>query len=340
MTQICVLHNRILEDWLVLYENGRIIELRQIRKYSNQPAIGDRFIGKITQIDLRLNAAFVDIGGQDAFLPFKAPRPKYMIEGAKIIVEITRREQSDKLCVCKYIGDAPIGETAPKTLEKNQKPNVWPEAKLANNDQILEIETVLESLKSNRIAISGGGDFEIGYTRAITAIDIDAGAHEKGGKNQAHFNKSLNLDAALEIGQQIRLRNLCGLIIIDFVGALDPETAKLIENYIRQNIGPQNCKIFFNYKLGLCEIARERSNEPLFEIFKEEGIRDAIDGIYEVSKKISQSKGRITKLETTPKALAFLNNCEYNWREYLKEKIGGIYEIDACRENGFEVRFL
>ncbi len=333
----CVIHNRILEDWFALYENGKIVELRQFPKYSNQPDIGDRFVGKIAQIDMRLNASFIEIGGQSLFLPFKAPRPKYMIEGGKIIVEITRRAQSDKLCVCKYIGDAPIGESAPKPLEKAQKPKNWPAAKPANEVQIQEIEILLSELRSNRIAITGGGDFEIGYTRAIIAIDIDANSREKGGKNQVHFNKTLNLDAASEIGRQIRLRNLCGLIIIDFAGGLDPETAKMIESKIRENIGPQNCKVFFNFRLGICEIARERSSEPLFEIFKDPQIRTAIDGIYNLSKILLKAKGRLVKLETTAQVIEFLENCEYNWQEYLREKIGGVYEIAAGRESGFEV---
>ncbi len=339
MTQFCALHNRILEDWFALYEGGRIVELRQIAKYSNTPEIGDRFIAQIKQIDMRLNAAFLDIGTQSAFLPFKGARPKFMIEGAKIIVEITRRAQSDKLCLCKYIGDAPIGEIAPKALEKTQKPKNWPETFDANNEQIQEIETVLEELKSNRLAINGGGDFEIGYTRAIIAIDIDAGAREKGGKHQTHFNKTLNLDAALEIGRQIRLRNLCGLIIIDFAGGLDPETAKMIEANLRQKIGPQICKIFFNYKLGICEIARERTSEPLFEVFANAAARDAIDGVYELSKQLSRSKGRVVKLETSAQAVAFLEDCKYNWREHFNNNIGGIFEIDACREYSFEIRF-
>lgn len=342
MTRECVIHNRILEDWFALYENGEIVEMRNAQKHTNAPDIGYKYIGIIRKVETRLNAVFVEIESNiNAFLQFKHPRPKWVVEGKKIIVEIIRRAQADKSCVCAYLGDAPNGEDAPKIMEKAKSPKNWPVPFRANDGQAIQIETILNELKNEKIYLPNGGNFEISQTRAICAIDIDSNGREAGGKNQTHFNKTLNLEAAAAIAKQIRLRNLCGLIVIDFAGTLDPETSKKIEEIMRKSIGPQNAKFFFNFKLGLCEIARERSIEPIHEIFSKrkenEIIRGAIDAIYHLGQCLLTSKGQTVHLNVSNEILFFLNQCGYNWREHLKERIGGVYQINVCRENGFEV---
>lgn len=342
MTQKCVVHNRILENWFALYEDAQIVELKRFQKYSNIPDIGNRYFGIIRKIDLRQNAAFVEIEtGVFGFLKFKMPRPNWLIEGKKIIVEVSRRAFDDKSCIINFIGDAPIGQNAPQIIEKIKEPKNWPKPIEANSEEISQIEELLEDLQTNQIEIPKGGNFAVNQTRAICAIDIDSNGRETGGKNQAHFNKSLNFEAASIIAHHIRLRNLCGLIIIDFAGNLDPASASQIENILRQKIGPQNAKIFFNYKLGICEIARERTNEPLHEIFSNQDsalvIRHAIEAIYNLSVKLRKSKGQKLIIETSPQILSFLEQCDYNWREYIQENIGGSFEIIPCRNAGFEV---
>ena len=79
-----------------------------------------------------------------------------------------------------------------------------------------QIQTEIDSVLSREVQLKSGGNLVIDELEAMTVIDVNSGAFVGYRDNRATFLK-INLDAAQEIGRQIRLRNLSGIIIIDFI---------------------------------------------------------------------------------------------------------------------------
>ena len=83
-------------------------------------------------------------------------------------------------------------------------------------DQIYRISHELEQALSEKVWLKSGGYLVIQPTEAMTVIDVNTGKAIKGKRVEEHFLK-INLEAAREIGRQLRLRNLSGIIVVDFI---------------------------------------------------------------------------------------------------------------------------
>lgn len=127
-------------------------------------------------------------------------------------------------------------------------------------------EAIAEALLA-RVPLPGGGFLSIEPTQALTAIDVNTGRHVGTG-NQADTILGANLEAAVEVARQIRLRNLSGLIVVDFVHM----NSDSHEDRVLEALGaamaedPMFLRIGGFTALGLLEIARRRGRPPLHEI--------------------------------------------------------------------------
>ncbi len=118
-----------------------------------------------------------------------------------------------------------------------------------------------------RVALPSGGFLMIEPTHALTAIDVNTGRHI-GDTNQADTILATNLEAARAVARQVRLRNLSGLIIVDFVHMLAAEHQERVLAAVREAFAedPMFVRIGGFTELGLLEIARRRGRPPLHEI--------------------------------------------------------------------------
>lgn len=109
-----------------------------------------------------------------------------------------------------------------------------------------------EQLKSPELALAGGGSLIIEKTRALTTIDVN------GGTRTNYFD--VNRDAAAEILNQIRWRNLGGMIVIDFLKMKRQEDRYAINDYLRDETvnDALPLDVFGFTRMGLCEISRAR----------------------------------------------------------------------------------
>ena len=130
------------------------------------------------------------------------------------------------------------------------------------------LNNIMSKLLLPKAFLKSGGYLVIEVTEALTVIDVNTGKAIKG--NDAEKNKlKINLEAAQEAVRQIRLRNLSGIIIIDFINMKNSSDTKQLIDYINELFSQDYvlAKAVDITKLGLMEITRKKVKKPLHEIF-------------------------------------------------------------------------
>ncbi|HUW98531.1 MAG TPA: ribonuclease G [Acidiferrobacter sp.] len=123
-----------------------------------------------------------------------------------------------------------------------------------------EIKRALES----RVALKSGGYLVIDQTEAMTTIDVNTGTYV-GHRNLEETLFKTNLEAAHAIARQLRLRNLGGMIIVDFIDMVDPEHKRQVLRALERALAHDRAKVSVAdmSSLGLVEITRKRTRESL-----------------------------------------------------------------------------
>ncbi len=129
-----------------------------------------------------------------------------------------------------------------------------------------QIEDQIETLSRNKVALPSGGSIVIDPTEALVAIDVNSGkmASERGVEDTA---TKTNLEAAAEVGRQLRLRDLGGLIVIDFIDMRDRKNNRAVENQVKQSLENDKARVSVGRisKFGLLELSRQRIKAALTE---------------------------------------------------------------------------
>ncbi|PYI87320.1 MAG: ribonuclease E/G [Verrucomicrobia bacterium] len=122
----------------------------------------------------------------------------------------------------------------------------------------------LETTFSRQVHLKGGGYIVIDETEALVAIDVNTGRH-KGGKDQESTIVRVNLEAADEICRQLRLRNMGGLIVLDFIDMKSRRDQQAVYQRMREGLKRDKAKthILPISQLGLMEMTRQRHTESV-----------------------------------------------------------------------------
>ena len=133
-------------------------------------------------------------------------------------------------------------------------------------EKLYSLTTKLEGALTPRVWLKSGAYLIIEPTEALTVIDVNSGKYEAH-KGDQYFYRAINMEAAQEIAYQIRLRNLSGMILIDFINMLDPkdqdDLIKEMERLLQRD-RVKTCVVDFT-RLGLMEITRMKTVPPLLE---------------------------------------------------------------------------
>lgn len=133
------------------------------------------------------------------------------------------------------------------------------------------LEKELLKLRHNKVNLPCGGYIVIDKTEAMYVIDVNSGKNIK----ERSFNKTIletNLEAAKEIGKQIKLRNLSGIIVIDFIDMRDKNQKEIVMDALKESLKSDrgNVKIFAFTQLDLVQIARKRQGKSVYEYMEEQ----------------------------------------------------------------------
>ena len=129
-----------------------------------------------------------------------------------------------------------------------------------------QIESQIESAFQREVRLPSGGSIVIDVTEALTAIDINSARSTRGGDIE-ETALNTNLEAADEIARQLRLRDLGGLVVIDFIDMTPVRHQREVENRIRDAVRQDRARIQISRisRFGLLEMSRQRLSPSLGE---------------------------------------------------------------------------
>ena len=127
------------------------------------------------------------------------------------------------------------------------------------------ISRQLEGAFSRQVHLKSGGYIVLDETEALVAIDVNTGRHKSSGKDQESTILKVNLEAADEICRQLRLRNMGGLIVLDFIDMKSRRDQQSVYQRIREGLRRDKAKthILPISQLGLMEMTRQRHSESV-----------------------------------------------------------------------------
>lgn len=136
--------------------------------------------------------------------------------------------------------------------------------------KLYSLETHLKQALSKKVWLPGGGYLIIEPTEAMTVIDVNSGkGSNQKGMAQGQLYLKTNREAALEIARQLRLRNLSGMIMVDFINMGSSEEEQNLLAYLKECLekDPVKTRLVDMTALGIVEITRKKENRPLADSF-------------------------------------------------------------------------
>ncbi len=132
-----------------------------------------------------------------------------------------------------------------------------------------DVERQIQDSLARRVSLAGGGSIVVDETEALIAIDVNTGGDVRH-RNQAAAILNTNLEAATEIARQLRLRQISGIIVVDFVDMEDPAHVEQVIDKVREELKKDRVSADFvdMTALGLVEITRKRRGESLSDMLE------------------------------------------------------------------------
>jgi len=128
----------------------------------------------------------------------------------------------------------------------------------------LDVERQLENAFRRKVWLKGGGYLVIDESEALIAIDVNTGRH-KGGNNQEESILQVNLESAEEVARQLRLRNIGGLLVIDFIDMRQRRNQNAVTRTLKDALKRDKARtnVLPISELGLLEMTRQRAEESV-----------------------------------------------------------------------------
>ena len=283
-------------------------EIEMIYDFS-ESEVGNVYCGIVKDITKNLSCAFVEFGndkkgfmaldsevkcGDKILVQIKADKMKtkdYLLT-TKLdlpendLDEVKRKfeHSSPKAClhnedymikVCKSLNDNGTEIISDEKMVCQNLDGAKIQNLLYNSDSGISIENtyrlgkILSDVLSKKVWMKSGAYLIIEHTEALTTIDVNSGKNIS--KNDREDNiKKINFEAAEYIIKHLKLRNISGIIIVDFINMGRDDYDELLD-YIKElaKTDIEQCNVIGFTELGLLEITRKKNRKPLREIFCE-----------------------------------------------------------------------
>jgi ribonuclease G len=183
------------------------------------------------------------------------------------IIERTVRDFLTETIDRVLIDDEADGKRMLELVERISKRSSGKIAVFKENIPIFErfnIERQIEQTFQRKVPLPSGGEIVIEETEALVAVDVNTGSHKQQADNN-NFIVQVNLEAATEIARQIRLRNIGGLVILDFIDMKNRKDRMAVYKRMKQEMANDKakCHILPISTLGIMEMTRQRHKESV-----------------------------------------------------------------------------
>ena len=133
---------------------------------------------------------------------------------------------------------------------------------------LYSLKSVIDKALKKNVYMKSGAYLVIEPTEAMTVIDVNSGKSIKGSNNQEALFK-INIEAAHEIARQLKIRNISGIIIVDFISMKDDDNNLLLLHELKKAVESDYIpvQIVDITRLGLVEITRKKINKSIYQIF-------------------------------------------------------------------------
>ena len=208
-----------------------------------------------------------------------------------------------------------------------------------------KIESKLFQIFETEVKLKSGGYLVINPTEALVSIDVNSGSSIKQ-KNVESTALDTNLEAAEEIARQIKLRDLSGLIIIDFIDMLNYSNKRLVERKLKDKCRADRARIQIGRisNFGLLEMSRQRLRESSIKWnLKLSNETFALKVIKLVELKTLEYNAKIIKLKLNDKISNFIKESYIDDFNYFKSKNKieiNIFENSSLGLDDYEIEFL
>jgi ribonuclease E len=196
-----------------------------------------------------------------------------------------------------------------------------------------QIESQIESAFAHKVNLPSGGSLVIDHTEALVSIDINSARATKGQDIEATA-LATNLEAADEIARQCRLRDLGGLLVIDFIDMRPNRNQREVENRFREAVRVDRARVQIGHisRFGLLEMSRQRLRPSLSESAHQVCPRcngsGGIRSIESLALAVLRLMGEEARKEHTSKVISelpvsvatFLLNEKRDWIQHIEER--------------------
>ncbi len=196
------------------------------------------------------------------------PAPFLVYQESNVIIRALRDYFRDD--IGEILIDNPEVYKTAEDFVKQVMPNSQRKLKLYQDDVPMfnryQIEGQIESAFQREVTLPSGGSIVIDLTEALISIDINSARATKGGDIEETATNT-NLEAADEIARQLRLRDLGGLVVIDFIDMMANKNQRAVENRLRDALKMDRARVQIGRisRFGLLEMSRQRLRPSLGE---------------------------------------------------------------------------
>ncbi|RPG44632.1 MAG: Rne/Rng family ribonuclease [Gammaproteobacteria bacterium TMED112] len=203
------------------------------------------------------------------------------------------------------------------------------------------IESKIESAFSREVKLKSGASIVIDSGEALTSIDINSAKSTKGGDIEETALKT-NLEAAAEIGKQLKLRDLGGLIVIDFIDMEDPKSNEKVERAMYASTKQDHARIQLDKisRFGLMEMSRQRIKPALNDLMGKtiwvRSVASICESVFRlITEKSINNKSSILMLKVSPNVANELLNRYRSNLDQLEKKFSNkiMTFIDPYKQN-------
>jgi ribonuclease G len=205
------------------------------------------------------------------------------------------------------------------------------------------IEPALRVAVARRVPLRSGGSLVIDQGEALTAIDVNTGSFTGSNNDLEETVTRNNLEACEEVARQLRLRNIGGIIVVDFIDMDKEGNRKKVWDSFQKALSRDRarCNVTKISELGLVEMTRKRTRESLSQLLTEpcpmcEGaavVKSTTTVAYEILREVRRSGSGVeaekVEIECAPKVAEILNARERDYLDGLEKKFQKLVVVVA-----------